>query len=43
MPVGCDVFDTGALTRAVTAFQPVVVFYRLTDLPGSASRTGGQP
>jgi uncharacterized protein YbjT (DUF2867 family) len=33
-PVVCDVFDAGALTRAVAAFGPEVVFHQLTDLPG---------
>ena len=32
-PVICDVFDRGALTLAVTAFRPDVVFHQLTDLP----------
>jgi nucleoside-diphosphate-sugar epimerase len=32
-PVVCDVFDAGALTRAVTAFDPDIVFHQLTDLP----------
>lgn len=32
-PVVCDVFDFGALTRAVSAFGPDVVFHQLTDLP----------
>jgi nucleoside-diphosphate-sugar epimerase len=32
-PVVCDVFDASALTEAVAAFQPDVVFHQLTDLP----------
>jgi uncharacterized protein YbjT (DUF2867 family) len=32
-PVICDVFDRDALTRAVAAFRPDVVFHQLTDLP----------
>jgi nucleoside-diphosphate-sugar epimerase len=36
-PVICDVFDAGALTRAVAAFAPDIVFHQLTDLPDDAS------
>ena len=32
-PVVCDVFDRGALARAVAAFRPDVVLHQLTDLP----------
>jgi hypothetical protein len=32
-PVVCDVFHTGALASAVTAFAPDLVFHQLTDLP----------
>ena len=32
-PVICDVFDRDALTQAVAAFRPDVVFHQLTDLP----------
>jgi nucleoside-diphosphate-sugar epimerase len=39
-PVVCDVFDAGALTRAVTAFRPDVVFHQLTDLPDDAGDMG---
>ncbi|MGN6175370.1 MAG: NAD-dependent epimerase/dehydratase family protein [Streptosporangiaceae bacterium] len=35
-PVVCDVFDAGALTQAVVAFGPKVVFHQLTDLPDNA-------
>jgi nucleoside-diphosphate-sugar epimerase len=35
-PVVCDVFDAGALTRAVSGFGPDVVFHQLTDLPDQA-------
>ena len=35
--VVCDVFDAGALTRAVTEFGPDVVLHQLTDLPDRAS------
>ena len=35
-PVVCDVFDAGALTQAVAAFGPKVVFHQLTDLPDHA-------
>jgi nucleoside-diphosphate-sugar epimerase len=34
-PVICDVFDAGALTQAMTAFGPDIVFDQLTDLPDS--------
>jgi nucleoside-diphosphate-sugar epimerase len=36
-PVVCDVFDAGALTRAVIAFAPDIVFHQLTDLPDNAA------
>ena len=36
-PVICDVFDLPALTAAVTAFGPEVVFHQLTDLPDDAA------
>jgi nucleoside-diphosphate-sugar epimerase len=36
-PVICDVFDAGALTRAVAAFAPDIVFHQLTDLPDDAA------
>jgi nucleoside-diphosphate-sugar epimerase len=36
-PVVCDVFDAGALTCAVTAFGPGVIFHQLTDLPDDAA------
>ena len=32
-PVVCDVFDADALTQALIAFGPEVVFHQLTDLP----------
>jgi nucleoside-diphosphate-sugar epimerase len=35
-PVVCDVFDADALTQAVAAFGPEVVFHQLTDLPDNA-------
>jgi nucleoside-diphosphate-sugar epimerase len=35
-PVVCNVFDRDALTRAVAAFGPDVVFHQLTDLPDDA-------
>jgi nucleoside-diphosphate-sugar epimerase len=35
-PVVCDVYDAPALTRAVGAFGPDVVFHQLTDLPDDA-------
>jgi nucleoside-diphosphate-sugar epimerase len=37
-PVVCDVFDAGALARAVTAFGPELVMHQLTDLPDQAER-----
>ena len=37
LPVVCDVFDAEALTRALTAFGPVVVFHQLTDLRDDAA------
>jgi nucleoside-diphosphate-sugar epimerase len=40
-PVVCDVFDAGALTRAVSAFHPEVVFHQLTDLPDDAGEMAG--
>jgi nucleoside-diphosphate-sugar epimerase len=36
-PVVCDVFDTAALTAAVTEFGPDIVFHQLTDLPDHAT------
>ena len=36
-PVICDVFDADALTRAVIAFAPDIVFDQLTDLPDNAA------
>ena len=33
----CDVFDRGALTLAVAAFRPDVLFHQLTDLPDHAA------
>jgi nucleoside-diphosphate-sugar epimerase len=42
-PVVCDVFDLEALTRALAAFRPEVVFHQLTDLPddaGDIARSG---
>jgi nucleoside-diphosphate-sugar epimerase len=36
-PVVCDVFDADALTRAVIAFAPDIVFHQLTDLPDNAA------
>jgi nucleoside-diphosphate-sugar epimerase len=44
-PVVCDVFDADALTRAVVAFAPDVVFHQLTDLPddvGDLAASGGR-
>jgi nucleoside-diphosphate-sugar epimerase len=35
-PVVCDVFDADALTRAVAASAPDIVFHQLTDLPDDA-------
>jgi nucleoside-diphosphate-sugar epimerase len=36
-PVVCDVFDLAALTQALAAFGPDVVFHQLTDLPDDAA------
>jgi uncharacterized protein YbjT (DUF2867 family) len=36
-PVVCDVFDARALTDAVSAFRPDLVFHQLTDLPDRAA------
>ena len=36
-PVVCDVFDINALTSAMTAFAPDVLFHQMTDLPDSAA------
>jgi nucleoside-diphosphate-sugar epimerase len=41
-PVVADVFDSGALVRAVAAARPDVVIHQLTDLP-SAPGTSGYP
>jgi len=35
----CDVYDAGALRRAVVAFQPEVVVNELTDLPDEQAAT----
>ena len=40
-PVVCDVFDAGALARAVTAFGPELVMHQLTDLPDQADQIAG--
>jgi nucleoside-diphosphate-sugar epimerase len=40
-PVVCDVFDAGALARAVAAFGPDLVFHQLTDLPDDAGDLPG--
>jgi uncharacterized protein YbjT (DUF2867 family) len=37
-PVVCDVFDSAALTAAVTGFRPELVIHQLTDLPDQASQ-----
>jgi nucleoside-diphosphate-sugar epimerase len=37
LPVVCDVFDVDALTQALAAFGPEVVFHQLTDLPDDAA------
>ena len=37
-PVVCDVFDAGALARAVAAFGPELVMHQLTDLPDQAEQ-----
>jgi uncharacterized protein YbjT (DUF2867 family) len=39
-PVVCDVFDLTALTQAVAAFGPEVVFHQLTDLPDEVADLG---
>jgi uncharacterized protein YbjT (DUF2867 family) len=39
-PVVCDVFDAGALTRAVTGLAPGVVIHQLTDLPDDMAEIG---
>lgn len=36
-PVVCDVFDAGALQRAVSRFGPDLVLHQLTDLPDDAA------
>jgi uncharacterized protein YbjT (DUF2867 family) len=36
-PVVCDVFNSPALTAAVTEFGPDIVFHQLTDLPDDAA------
>jgi nucleoside-diphosphate-sugar epimerase len=36
-PVVCDVLDADALTRALIAFAPDIVFHQLTDLPDNAA------
>ena len=40
-PVVCDVFDAGALAKAVTAFGPELVMHQLTDLPDQADQIAG--
>ena len=40
-PVVCDVFDAGALTQALIAFGPEVVFHQLTDLPDNRGDLAG--
>ena len=40
-PVVCDVFDAGALARAVAAFGPELVMHQLTDLPDQADQIAG--
>jgi nucleoside-diphosphate-sugar epimerase len=37
-PVLCDLFEAGALTAAVTKFQPDVVMHQVTDLPDQYAR-----
>src|SRR5215813_9505304 len=37
LPVVCDVFNLGALTQALAAFGPEVIFHQLTDLPDDAA------
>lgn len=37
-PVVCDVFDAGALVKAVTAAGPELVLHQLTDLPDQSGR-----
>ncbi|MBX5475204.1 MAG: NAD-dependent epimerase/dehydratase family protein [Thermoleophilia bacterium] len=37
-PVVCDVYDLGALRRAVRGFAPDLVLHQLTDLPNDRSR-----
>ena len=36
-PVVCDVYDSGAITAAVTEFAPDVLVHQLTDLPDDAA------
>lgn len=38
VPVVCDVYDTGALERAVAGFRPDLVMHQLTDLPDAEGR-----
>jgi hypothetical protein len=39
-PILCDVFDRGALVRAVRDFAPDIVLNELTDLPDDAASLG---
>ena len=39
-PVVCDVFDRAAVTWAVSAFGPDVVFHQMTDLPDEVAELG---
>jgi nucleoside-diphosphate-sugar epimerase len=41
LPVVCDVFNLGALTQALAAFGPEVIFHQLTDLPDDAADLAG--
>jgi len=40
-PVVCDVFDAAALTEAVEAAGPEIVFHQLTDLPDNVADMAG--
>ena len=38
LPVLCDVFDYGSLSKAVLGFSPDLIMHQLTDLPDSISK-----
>src|SRR5947209_17129824 len=43
LPVVVDVFDAGALTKAVVAARPEIVVHQLTDLASAPGTPGYEP